>query len=114
MFSRKQVMQPANLSLNEVVAQMTKMLRRVLGEHISLQSNYAANLPFIHGDLGMIEQVLMNLVVNARDAMHTGGSLAITTGTKTLNQEQAEQTPGASPGLHVCLAVSDTGSRNRP
>ncbi|MGA3285049.1 MAG: PAS domain S-box protein [Verrucomicrobiota bacterium] len=114
MFSRKQVMQPTNLSLNEVVAQMTKMLRRVLGENISLQSNYAANLPFIHGDPGMIEQILMNLVVNARDAMSGGGSLTITTGAKTLNKEQAEQSPGASPGLHVWLAVSDTGSGIAP
>jgi len=109
MFSRKQVMQPANLSLNEVVAQMTKMLRRVIGENISLQSNYAANLPFIHADPGMIEQVLMNLVVNARDAMPAGGGLTIATGVKRFDQEQAEQIPGASPGLHVWLAVSDTG-----
>jgi len=109
MFSRKQVMQPANLSLNEVVAQMTKMLRRVIGENISLQSNYAANLPLIHADPGMIEQVLMNLVVNARDAMPAGGGLTITTGAKKFDPEQAGQFPGASPGLHVWLAVSDTG-----
>ncbi|MGD0251550.1 MAG: PAS domain S-box protein [Verrucomicrobiota bacterium] len=114
MFSRKQVMQPANLSLNEAVAQMTKMLRRILGEHIALQSNYAANLPFIHGDIGMIEQILMNLVVNARDAMPAGGSLTITTGVKMFDKEQAEQSPGASPGLHVWLAVSDTGSGIAP
>ncbi len=113
-FSRKQVMQPANLSLNEVVEQMTKMLRRVLGENISLQSNYAANLPLIHGDPGMIEQVLMNLVVNARDAMPAGGSLTIATGVKRFDNEQAEQIPGASPGLHVWLAVSDTGSGIAP
>ena len=109
MFSRKQVMQPANLSLNEVVAQMTKMLRRVIGENISLQSNYAANLPLIHGDPGMIEQILMNLVVNARDAMPAGGGLTITTGVKRFDREQADQIPGASPGLRVWLAVSDTG-----
>jgi PAS domain S-box-containing protein len=113
-FSRKQVMQPANLSLNEVVEQMTKMLRRVLGENISLQSNYAANLPLIHGDPGMIEQVLMNLVVNARDAMPAGGSLTIATGVRRFDNEQAEQIPGASPGLHVWLAVSDTGSGIAP
>ena len=109
MFSRKQVMQPANLSLNEVVAQMTKMLRRVIGENISLQSNYAANLPLIHGDPGMIEQILMNLVVNARDAMPAGGGLTITTGVKRFDREQADPIPGASPGLRVWLAVSDTG-----
>jgi signal transduction histidine kinase len=109
MFSRKQVMQPVNLNLNEVVAQMSKMLRRVLGEHISLQSNYAADLPLICADTGMIEQILMNLVVNARDAMPTGGSLTITTGVKNVDAEQATQTPGASPGLHVWLSVGDTG-----
>jgi signal transduction histidine kinase len=102
------------LSLNEVVEQMTKMLRRVLGENISLQSNYAANLPLIHGDPGMIEQVLMNLVVNARDAMPAGGSLTIATGVRRFDNEQAEQIPGASPGLHVWLAVSDTGSGIAP
>jgi len=110
LFSRKQIMQPTNVSLNEVVAQMTKMLRRVVGENISLQSNYAANLPFIHGDTGMIEQVLMNLVVNARDAMPAGGSLTIATGVKMVDQEEAAQSHGALPGLHVWLAVSDTGS----
>jgi len=109
MFSRKQVMQPANLSLNEVVAQMTKMLRRVIGENISLQSNYAANLPLIHGDPGMIEQILMNLVVNARDAMPAGGGLTIATGVKNFDKEQADQNPYASPGFYVWLAVSDTG-----
>jgi PAS domain S-box-containing protein len=114
MFGRKQVMQPAYMSLNEVVAQMTKMLRRVLGEHISLQSNYAANLPFIHGDIGMIEQILMNLVVNARDAMPAGGRLTITTGVKTVDKEEAAQNSGASPGLHVWLAVSDTGTGIAP
>ena len=110
MFSRKQIMQAAKLNLNEVVAQMTKMLRRVLGEHISMHSNYAADLPFIFGDIGMLEQTLMNLVVNARDAMPAGGNLTISTGVKMFDRDQAEQCPGASPGLHVWLSVSDTGS----
>jgi PAS domain S-box-containing protein len=113
-FSRKQTIQLTHVSLNEIVAQMTKMLRRVLGENIALQSNYAANLPPIHGDAGMIEQVLMNLVVNARDAMPKGGSLTISTGVQTVDKEQAAQSPGAAPGLHVWLAVSDTGSGIAP
>lgn len=68
MFSRKQVMQLTDLNLNEVVSNTTKMLRRILGEDVVFQANYAPNIGFIRGDAGMIEQILMNLVVNARDA----------------------------------------------
>jgi PAS domain S-box-containing protein len=109
MFSRKQVMQPVNINLNDVVAQMTKMLQRILGEDIALQSNYAPNLPSIHADPGMIEQVLLNLVVNARDAMPGGGRLAISTGTEMVDGKQARQNPDAKSGLHVWVTVTDTG-----
>jgi len=108
-FSRKQVMQPANVDWNEVVGNMTKMLRRVLGEDIVLQTNYAPNLPLIHADVGMLEQVLMNLMVNARDAMPTGGQLSIITRTEEFAKAQVEKNPDAVAGLHVCLTVSDTG-----
>jgi PAS domain S-box-containing protein len=109
MFSRKQLMQSVNLNLNDVVGQMTKMLQRILGEDIVLQSNYAPNLPPIHADVGMIEQVLLNLVINARDAMPGGGQLTIGTGTEMVDEKQARQNPDAKTGLHVWLTVTDTG-----
>jgi two-component system, cell cycle sensor histidine kinase and response regulator CckA len=109
MFSRKQVMQPANVNLNEVVAQTAKMLQRILGEDIALQTNYAPKLAAIWADAGMMEQVLLNLVINSRDAMPDGGRLTISTGTETLDEKQAHQNPDAVPGLQVWLAVSDTG-----
>jgi two-component system, cell cycle sensor histidine kinase and response regulator CckA len=109
MFSRKQVMQPANVNLNEVVAQTAKMLQRILGEDIALQTNYAPKMAIIWADVGMIEQVLLNLVINSRDAMPEGGRLTISTGTETLDAAQAQQHPDGTPGRYVWLAVSDTG-----
>src|SRR5262249_22618233 len=76
-FSRRQVMQPKILDLNEVVGNVTKMLNRLLGEEITLQCNYTSNLPPILADLGMMEQLIMNLSVNARDAMNKEGQLII-------------------------------------
>ena len=109
MFSRKQVMQLSNLSLNEVVAQMTKMLQRILGEDIALQTNFAPQPGVIRADAGMIEQILLNLAVNSRDAMPRGGKLVIATGTETLDKKVAAQHPDALPGFHVWLSVTDTG-----
>jgi PAS domain S-box-containing protein len=109
MFSRKQVMQLSNINLNEAVGQMTKMLQRILGEDIALQTNYSPNLGVIRGDIGMIEQILLNLAVNSRDAMPSGGTLTIGTGTDMLSDREASQHPDAAPGLHVWLSVSDTG-----
>ncbi len=109
MFSRKQVMQLSNLNLNEVVAQMTKMLQRILGEDIALQTNFAPHLGVVRGDAGMIEQILLNLAVNSRDAMPRGGRLVIATGTETLDKKLAAQQPDALPGFHVWLSVTDTG-----
>jgi PAS domain S-box-containing protein len=109
MFSRKQVMQPTDLNLNDAVKHMTKMLQRILGEDITLQSNYAPDLPPIHADAGMVEQVLLNLVVNARDAMPSGGQLTIITGVEMVDEKQAQQNPEAKTGLHVRLTVTDTG-----
>ena len=109
MFSRKQIMQPVNLDLNEVVGQTTKMLRRILGEDISLSSNLTPNLPVIQADAGMIEQVLLNLAVNSRDAMPNGGKLAITTNAERWGEKEAARSPGASPGEYACLTITDTG-----
>jgi two-component system, cell cycle sensor histidine kinase and response regulator CckA len=109
MFSRKQVMQPASLDLNQVVQSMVKMLRRILGEDITLQSVLEPNLPPVFADASMMEQVLLNLAVNSRDAMPSGGTLTITTGIQVLNAEQARPPSPAGPGEYVWLAVKDTG-----
>jgi CheY-like chemotaxis protein len=102
-------MQLTDLNLNDAVKQMTKMLQRILGEDIALQSNYGPDLPPIHADAGMVEQVLLNLVVNARDAMPEGGRLTIFTGVETVDEKYAQQNPNAKTGLHVRLTVTDTG-----
>jgi PAS domain S-box-containing protein len=109
-FSRRQIMQPKNLDLNEVVSTMTKMLRRLLGEDITLQVNYATHLPLVHADPGMIEQILMNLSINARDAMPRGGKLFVDTSVLKLDAAAARRKAGASPGEYVCVTVKDTGN----
>jgi len=114
LFSRKQVLQAVPLNLNEVVGNMTKMLQRILGEDVSLNANYAPNLPVILADPGMIEQILLNLAVNSRDAMPNGGRLTITTSAETLDKDQAEKNTGAAPGLYACINVTDTGSGITP
>jgi hypothetical protein len=109
LFSRNQVMQPDHLDLNEVVGSMTKMLQRILGEDLALHSIYAPNLPSILGDAGMIEQVVLNLAVNSRDAMQAGGQLHISTSLVVVGKHDRQQNPDSSPGPHVCLSVRDTG-----
>jgi hypothetical protein len=85
------------------------MLRHTLGEDIQLQFKFAIQPLFIHADAGMMDQVLMNLAVNARDAMPRGGQLAIETSVVDLDEVTAAQTPPARPGSFVCLSVGDTG-----
>jgi PAS domain S-box-containing protein len=108
-FSRKQVLQPKVIDLNAVVADVDKMLRRLIGEDIDLLTVLRAEPPAIRADPGQIEQVLMNLAVNARDAMPAGGQLTIETTNVDLNEEYASQHIGVAPGPYVMLAVSDTG-----
>ncbi len=114
MFSRKQVMQLSNVNLNDVVGNLTKMLQRILGEDITLQTTYAPQLNSIRGDTGMIEQILLNLVVNARDAMPKGGTLTVATGKEQLTEQDAQRQPDARPGNYVWLKVTDTGTGIRP
>jgi len=109
MFSRRQTMQARDLDLNQSINEMTKMLRRTLGEDIRLQFKFAIQPLFIHADAGMMDQVLMNLAVNARDAMPKGGQLVIETSAVDLDEVTAAQTPPARPGSFVCLSVGDTG-----
>ncbi|MDP2320682.1 MAG: response regulator [Acidobacteriota bacterium] len=108
-FSRKQIIQPAILNLNTVVAEAEAMLRRVLGEHITLLVRPDADLASINADAGQIEQVVMNLAINSRDAMPMGGTLTIETANIVLDESYARTHAGVRPGPHVLLAISDTG-----
>ena len=114
LFSRKRVLQIQVLGINEVVENLTKMLRRIIGEHIELQYLPGANLPSIEADPGMLEQVLVNLVVNARDAMPNGGLLTITTNVVDLEPGRAGAHPESRPGRFVRLRVSDNGTGIAP
>ncbi len=113
-FSRKQVMQSQPLNLNEVIGNFTKMLKRIIGEDIQLQCGYAARLPLVRADAAMLEQVLVNLVVNARDAMTKGGQLLVTTERVALDAAYAKFHPEARPGQFVTLKVTDTGAGITP
>ena len=108
-FSRNQVTQPRDLDLNELTTNLLKMLRRMLGVDVELDFRPARGLPLVHGDAVMMQQVLMNLAVNARDAMPRGGRLTIETGAVDLTRGDAELVPETPPGRYVCLSVADTG-----
>jgi two-component system cell cycle sensor histidine kinase/response regulator CckA len=108
-FSRRQVLQVKVLDLNALVTGLNKMLQRLIGETVDLQLALAPALSSIKADPGQIEQVIMNLVVNARDAMHDGGKLTIETSDVVLDAEYAAHHVAVSPGAHVLLAVTDSG-----
>ena len=110
MFSRKNIMQPRPLDLRETVGNMTKLLDRLLGENITLKFQSADDLPPVQGDPGMIEQVVMNLAVNARDAMPRGGTLTIGIELLSIDAAYAEMRPDARPGYFLRLRVADTGN----
>ena len=109
MFTRKNVMQPCVLDLREIVGHMNKMLHRLLGETITLEFTPPGRLPNIYGDSGMIEQVLMNLVVNAHDAMPQGGRLSISLEEFWAGPEYVQRNPDAVVGQMVRLQVADNG-----
>ncbi len=108
-FSRRQVLEPRVLDLNAVIAGMERMLRRVIGEDIELTTALDADLWRTLADPGQVEQVIVNLAVNARDAMPRGGRLTLETGNVTLDEKFASAYATVEPGPHVMLAVSDTG-----
>ncbi len=113
-FSRKQVIELQVVDLNEVVRNVGKLLRRILGEDISLEVDFSPGPTSIKADLGMIEQVLLNLAVNSRDAMPKGGKLRINTSSVMIDESQARQNPEASIGRFVCLTFADSGSGIAP
>jgi PAS domain S-box-containing protein len=108
-FSRRQIIEPRPLSLNALVMRLEPMLRRLIGEDISLRTELAADLGTIKADAGQLEQVLMNLAVNARDAMPGGGVLLIGTGNVELDAAYCRPRDGLRPGAYVRLTVDDTG-----
>ena len=113
-FSRRQLIQPKQLDVNKVVGNMTNMLGRLLGEDVTLQLNYCQSPPMVEADAGMLEQVLLNLAVNARDAMPKGGQLAIRIAIADLEDAFGEGQSEARTGRFVCLSVTDTGKGITP
>ncbi|HSM00661.1 MAG TPA: PAS domain S-box protein [Candidatus Limnocylindria bacterium] len=108
-FSRRQVLQPKVLDLNQVVTDMEKMLRRLIGENIELVTSLADDLGYVRADPGQIEQVIVNLAVNARDAMRNGGRLILVTSKMEIGESYASRHDPVQPGSYVILAVTDTG-----
>jgi len=109
MFSRRQLLEPQVLNLNDVIRNLSKMLQRMLGEDIALECALADQLPALLADPGMLEQVMMNLAVNARDAMPKGGQLCIRTEALTVEASHLRDNPQGRVGDFVCLSVIDTG-----
>jgi len=109
-FSRRQVLQPKIMNLNTEVENLDRMLRRVIGEDIRISTSMAPDLWMIKADPGQVGQVIMNLTLNARDAMPEGGVLTLETKNAELDETSAQGIGGANPGSYVVLAVSDTGS----
>jgi signal transduction histidine kinase len=108
-FSRMQVLQPQVLDLNSAIVDLGKMLPRLIGEHIEFSFHGAERLSSVKADPGQIEQVIMNLAVNARDAMPSGGMLTVRTQNASVDQWEAQKRPPMIPGDYVVLSVSDTG-----
>jgi len=108
-FSRKQMLQPEVLDLNLIVSRMNGLLKRLIDEHIRLEWKPQIPLDRIRADPGQLEQVILNLALNARDAMPRGGTLSIETANVELDAAYASDHPGAAAGKHVVLAISDTG-----
>jgi two-component system, NtrC family, sensor kinase len=108
-FSRKQMPKPQSLNLGQVVNHLQETLQQLLQDRISLEVNIAPGLPPVHADLSMLEQIIMNLSTNARDAMSDGGKLTIAVDTVAGNDDEVQKNSEIRPGRFVCLSVSDTG-----
>ncbi len=108
-FSRRQTLQPKVIELNRIITNLDKMLRRIIGEDIDMIFKPSNNLWRVEADPGQLEQIIINLVVNARDAMPKGGSLTIETENVHLSEEYTRQRTDVKPGPYVLMAISDTG-----
>jgi two-component system cell cycle sensor histidine kinase/response regulator CckA len=113
-FSRKQLVQPIVLSINTTVTDIHRMLQRLIGEDIEIRTNLAADLGNVLADPGQIQQVIMNLAVNSRDAMPHGGALLIETGNVAFDEDYMMSHPEVYPGAYIMLAVTDTGTGMTP
>jgi signal transduction histidine kinase/CheY-like chemotaxis protein len=109
MYTRQQVMQIRPIDLNKVLDELLSMLQRLLGETIKLEFQAKPDLPLVQADASMMEQVVMTLAVNARDAMPKGGRLILRTGTVEIDTQQAQSNLQARPGLFACMTITDTG-----
>jgi PAS domain S-box-containing protein len=108
-FSRKQVLEPRVLDLNETVTGIEPLLRRLIGEDIEISVTRGSDLSRVKADAGQVEQVILNLAVNARDAMPQGGRLVLETANVTLDERAARRAPDLAPGRYVVLSVTDSG-----
>ena len=113
-FSRKQVLSPRVINLNDIVLNLDSLLRRLIGEDIEVLTAPSNDLGSVKADPGQIEQVIMNLALNARDAMPSGGKLTLETANAQLDESYTERHQPAEPGLYVMLAVTDTGHGMTP
>ena len=113
-FSRRRLAQPQDVDLNGIVANIGAMLQRLIGEHIVLETHYARNGASVRADPGMMEQVLVNLAINARDAMPKGGWLVLQTARVLVKKTEAQSQANAKPGEYVRLSVRDTGTGIAP
>jgi two-component system, cell cycle sensor histidine kinase and response regulator CckA len=110
LFSRNQPARLDAVDLDDIVRNMMKLMRRLVGERVTLETRLADGLPKVMADAGMLEQVILNLVVNARDAMPAGGIIHLATTRVEVGEERSVRYPDATPGVRVCLSVEDTGT----
>jgi nitrogen-specific signal transduction histidine kinase len=114
MFSRKQTMQFRHLDLNQTISNTINMLERLVGEHVELEFHPQTSLPAIHADTSMLEQIILNLAVNARDAMPKGGKISLTTSVLPINRPATPLDPECRNGEFVCLTFQDDGAGMEP
>jgi PAS domain S-box-containing protein len=108
-FARRQILEPQDIQLNTIVTDVLSLLEKVIGKDVEIRTSLALDLSPVRADASQVEQVLMNLCLNARDAMPNGGRLTIQTRNTNLDEDACRRTPGLSPGLHSELIVSDNG-----